>query len=234
MYIVINKTTLKLKPFNTSRRQIFVNNILSNYNGNGFDNQIELIQQEIQRVYGVKISKEKAQKDFFREFGNMIIKTIWEFLKDEDKKEIGIIGNLKVGEEEKIKFIEYYSKKTKELQEYSDQSGERTDPLTIHTFIAKHLGRSVEEIAEMDEILIIRILKEIVDLMQQERVDNINLSALATAYANGNKSAKSQINKLQNEIKRNKSYKKYKNAEPEKIKETTSFSKDELRRLANG
>jgi hypothetical protein len=234
MYIIIDKKTYKLKPFNVERRQLFVSNILSNYNGSSFDSQITSIQEEIKKVYGVQISKEKASKDFFKEFDKLIYTTVWCFLLDEDKKEIGIIENLKIEQEEKIKFIEHYSKKVKELTSLAESGGEKVDQLTIHTFIAKHLGRSVEEVAEMDEIMVIKIIKEIADFLQQERIDNINSNALAVAYANGNKSAKTQINKLQSEIKRNKSYKKYKNARPEQMKPTTNFSLDELRRLSNG
>jgi len=233
MYIIIKGRTYRLKEFNSARRELFVQNILSNYSFGSFDNHIQKIQDEIFRLYNVKISADKAKKDFFKQFDLLINKTIWEFLKDEDKKEIGVIENLSVDEIEKIKFIEFYSDKVKELSELG-QGGEKVDQITVHTFVAKHLGRSIEEVMEMDEMLLIELIEEITYLIKQERVDQVNLQALATAHGSGNKSAKEQIKKLSGEVKRAQTYKKMKDIKPEQLKETSNYSADELRRMLNG
>lgn len=210
---------------------MFVQNILSNYGGDGFDNNMHKIQEEVKKRYNVEISLEKCRRDFFREFDKLIYKTIWEFLKDEDKKELGIIENLEIDEMEKVKFIEFYSDKVKKLAESSRSDGQAVEAIAIHTFIAKHLGRSVEEIAQMDELTVINVLKEIIQIVKEERAEKVNTIAVATAFASGNKSAKSQITKINNEAKRSRSTK---NVKTESMVEATSFSRDEMRRLING
>lgn len=231
MYIVIKNTTYKLKEFNTERRVFFVNNILSNYGIGSFDEQMQKIQEEVKRIYGVEISKNKAAKDFFREFDKLIYQTVWEFLRDEDKKEIGVIANLVLDEDEKVKFIEFYSGKVKQLSEMGSQDGQAVDAITIQTFIAKNLGRSIEEVAEMDELLTIELLKEIGQFIKEERAEKTNIIAVATAYGNGNKSAKSQIDKINSQAKRKPSFR---NIKVEDLKESSNFSKDDFRRMLDG
>lgn len=233
MYLIIEKKTYKLKEFNTNRRELFTKNILSNYSLGSFQDHVQKIQDEIFKLYNVKISEEKAKKDFFKHFDSLIIQTIWEFLKDEDKKEIGVIENLLVHEIEKIKFIEFYCDKIKQLIKLG-QGGEKVDQITVHTFVAKHLGRSIEEVIEMDEMLLIELIEEITYLIKQERIDNVNLQALATAHGNGNKSAKEQIKKLSNEVKREQTYKKMKDVKLEQLKEASNYSADEIRRMLHG
>lgn len=234
MYIIIKGRTHRLKEFNAERRHLFAVNILSNYGNGSFDNHIRRLQEEIEKVYKIKISAERAKRDFFKQFDILIYKTIWEFLKDEDKKEIGIIENLEVDELEKVKFIEFYSNKVKELTDLGGEVGEKVDVLTVQTFVAKHLGRSIEEIAEMDEMLLVKLVEEIVNLLKQERIDQVNLQALAVAHAQGNKSAKNQIKKLTDEAKRVNTSKKMKDIKPEQLKETSNYSMDEMRRMLNG
>lgn len=206
---------------------------MSNYGLSSFEEHAKKIQEEVFKNYGVKITKEKVTRDFFKHFDALIYQTIWDFLKDEDKKEIGVIDNLEVGEDEKIKFIEYYSAKVKKLSEMGGEDGEKVDPITIHTFVAKHLGRSIEEIQEMDEEVLINLVEEIVNLLKQERVEKVNLAAIAHAYASGNKSAKSEIKKLTNDAKRSKS-KQVRDQKTTSAQQTTDYSADDLRRLARG
>lgn len=229
MYIIINAKTYRLKELNAIRKNLFVEKILQNYNFNkDFDAFVADAQKEIFEKYQIKVSLEKIKKDFFKEYDKAIHLVIWDFLKDEDKKEIGVWQNLNIEPEEKIKFIELVCAKIREYANLiKSDNGVKTDIMTIYTYIAKTFGWHIEDIKEMDEITLLKVLEEAIDLNKKERAENVNLSALATAYAGGNKSAKSQIEKINREANKVKiDYKKM-----ELTQKAPDLSRDEIKRL---
>lgn len=229
MYIVINTKTYRLKELNAIRKNLFIEKILQNYNYNkDFDAFALDVQNELKEKYQIEISLEKIKKDFFKEYDKAIYLVIWEFIKDEDKKEIGVWQNLNIEAEQKIKFIELICAKIKEYADLANSdNGVKTDIMTIYTYVAKTFGWHIEDIIEMDELTLLKVLEEAVDLNKKERAENVNLSALATAYAGGNKSAKSQIEKINREARRVKiDYKKM-----ELTQKAPDLSRDEIKRL---
>lgn len=201
MEIIINKKTYVLKNVNNSRRNFFATHILPSYNyqKENFDKFISDIQKELAEKHKINQSIEQVKFNFFKELSKNLNRSVWTFLKDEDKKEIGVESNLNIEKEELIKFIEWVCSKIKAYSDYvSGKSNDKTkeDSEAIYSFLSKSFGWTFDQIKEMDELELLKAVEQAIELKKREQVENINSAALAGAYAGGSKKAKTEIDKL--------------------------------------
>jgi len=180
MEIVINNKTYVLKPVNADRRVLFSTCVLPFYD------------------------KETLTNEQSKEFEKNVTLVLWDFLKDEDKKEIGVKENFEIEIEELGKFINWVSEKIKEYCDFiklnngeESSSTEKTE--TIFAFIAKQYGWTFDYIREMDEIELYKSLKEACSLANKE--NTVNIGALVGAFSAGSKQAKRKIDEMNSEAK---------------------------------
>ena len=181
MELVINEKTYTLKKLNAERRVFLLNYILPYYD-----------------------IKNKTDKDTLT-FYNNLKSAIWIFLKDEDKKEIGIIDNLEVDEKEYGNFINFFSQKITEYCNYvklqSNQEGTKTEKIeSIYAYLSSIYGWTFDYIKEMDELELLKALKEAIKIQERKQVQDINKGALIGAFSSGSKKAKSEIDKINRKI----------------------------------
>lgn len=205
MEIVINKRTYILKSVNTNRREAFLQFALPYYENNERTNE-----QDIQ-------------------FAKNVCLSVWSFLKDEDKKEIGLKDNLGVEVSELENFISWILAKIKDYNDFvqmnSGEEGtapEKTE--TIFAFVAKQFGWTFEYMQEMDELTILKALQEVCKLQKKDDLNKINIESLVGAFSAGSKQAKRKIDEINNEAK---SDERAKQMRSQKVEERGEFLSDE-------
>lgn len=219
MELVINKKTYVLRELNSSRRQFFVNYIFPfyNYSPEGLEKHFQEIQNHLSEKFKIKKSLDQVKKDFFKEFGQSLNLAIWIFLKDEDKKEIGIAQNLNVDKVEIEKLINWVSTKIKAYSEHvsgSKSVNKSEDIEAIYCYLAATYGWTFEQMKEMDELQLLKSIEEAIDINRRNQVDGINSMALATAYGSGSKRAKTEIDKINKKVKTDLQMKEFKKVNP--------------------
>ena len=214
MEIIINKKTYTLKPINFDRRVLFSECVLPYYNNNNMT-----IEQ-------------------YTKFEKNIYSVLWEFLKDEDKKELGIKENLNkkgvIDISELGKFINWISERIKEYCAFikinngdNDSSTEKTE--TIFAFLSKHYGWTFDYMQEMDELDFLKALKEACELSKRESIDKVNIGALVGAFSSGSKQAKRKIDDINREARMEQKINEMKSGKIEKAGEF--LTEDQLRGL---
>lgn len=182
MEIVINKKTYILKPINQYRRELFSNCVLPFYNNN------------------------EMTKEQYIEFDKNIHFVLWEFLKDEDKKQIGIKEDLEAEVSQLGKFINWINKSITNYIEYiklnSDEENAVTQKVeTVFAFLSQQFGWTFEYMQEMDELTLLKALKEACELHKKDSINKVNLGALVGAFSAGNKQAKRKIDEMNREAR---------------------------------
>lgn len=184
MEIIINNKTYILKSFNYIRRGHFINNVLSFYGDN----------------------LEKTQ-EFYNTYQHHLLKCIWLFIKDEDKKDIGTLEKLEVSQEQQGNFVNYCNDKITKyaeyIQEQSTNGAEKVDSYeNIFAYLSKNYGWTFDYINEMDEIDLSNAIKEAINLNKKELLKDVNIQSLTGAFSQGSKQAKKQIDKMNKENER--------------------------------
>lgn len=237
MEIVINKKTYQLKNVNAPRKHFFATYILPNYNyqKNNFEEFLLEIQKELVKNHKINQSIEQIRYNFFRELSKNLNKSIWMFLDSEAKKEIGIESNLDVSKQEMIKFIEWVCEKIRKYAEYVGPQSNKSkgeDVEVIYSFLAKEYGWSLDEMKEMDELEVLKALEQAIELKKRDQADNINSAALAGAYAGGSKKAKTEIDKINRNLVRDKGIKNLIKNNPN-LEIKNELSREQLQQLIN-
>lgn len=232
MELIINKKTYTLKNVNSARRQFFVDHVFPHYNSS--NGNLDEFFLSVQKAAPEK-TLENIRLDFFKNFAQVLDLAVWIFLTAEDKKQIGVIGNLDVKKEEFEKFINWVSAKITKYSEYvgsksSSNKSEEVEP--IFCFLAATYGWTFEQMKEMDELDLLRSVEEAINLKKKNQIEQINSNALAGAYASGSKKAKSEIDKLNRKVTTEHNFKNLKKTNPE-LKATTNFSREDLQKIMN-
>ena len=209
MELILNDRTYVLKNVNSERRFWVLKNILS------------LLEGKVEGNIEFRLSlKKKVQEG------------IWLFLKPEDKKELGTVKDLKVKESTCLIFIQHVSEKIKQYCEYvkKESFGKRSncqneDLESIYAFLAKQNSWTKEYIREMDELDLLKSIKEAIKLKKRNVREKINHESLVAAFASGSKQAKRSIDKMNLDAQREEFYKKISNT---KMKSSLVFSEQEL------
>ena len=211
MEVVINKKTYVLKPINQYRRELFIKCVLPFYNNN-------------------EMSKEQ-----YIAFDKNVHFMLWEFIKNEDKKEIGIQSDVQIEVSEIAKVINWINKFIEEYCKYikENSNGEEnvaTEKIeTVFAFLSKQNGWTPQEMQEMDELVLLKALKEACDLSKKNNVNEIKIGALIGAFSSGSKHAKRVIDEMNREEKFKAKIKQMKN---QKVEKKGEFLTDEqLRNL---
>ena len=203
MEIIINKSTYTLKAVNSTRRQFFVDNVLSNYNYQAadFDTFLEETQKVLKEKHGKNLSLEEVSKQFFKQYNSNLFASIWSFLNPEDKKELKLLGNIDVTKQELTSFIEWVSSKIKAYANYAKKSeGGKEDPEVVYSYLSRCYGWTFDHIRDMDELELLKAIENAVLITKRENVVSINNQSLAGAYVSGNKKAKNQIDQINREL----------------------------------
>ena len=210
MEIVINKKTYILKPVNQYRRELFQKFVLPFYG------------------LGSLGKKEKAT------FSSNLLFILWEFIKDEDKRQIGTIEKVKIKQVQVNKFVDWVNNAIVEYNKYiqlknQEEEGKTEKIETVFAFLSRQYGWTFEYMQEMDELTLLKALNEACELANKERVDKINTGALIGAFSSGSKQAKRKIDEINREAKVKDKIEAMKNAKIEKKGEF--LSEEELRNL---
>ena len=210
MEIVINKKTYILKTLNTERRELFVKCVSPYYNNNSMD-----LEQ-------------------YKNFNKSVYVCLWDFLKDEDKKEIGIKDDLDVNVDELGKFINWINKKIVEYCDFiklksGDENAKTEKTETIYAFISKQFGWTFEYMQEMDELTLLKALQEACELSNKENLNKVNLGALVGAFSSGSKQAKRKIDEMNRDARLSSKVEQMKNSKIEKKGEF--LSNEQLKNL---
>lgn len=233
MEILINKSTYTLKSVNSSRRQFFVEKILSNYNyqAEDFDSFLKDIQKSLKENHNQDLTIEEVGKQFFKQYNSNVFASIWDFLTARDKKELKTIDNLDISKGELKKFIEYVSNKIRVYAAYvksSKNEGVKEDPEVIYAYLSRCYGWTFQYIKEMDELELMKAIENAIVINKRENANNINAQSLAGAYIAGNKKAKNQIDQINREVSAKSDMEAIKKANPG-MKAATS--RDQIRKI---
>lgn len=234
MELIINNATYILKPVNIERRDEFVQLVLKNYNLEcaDFDVFIDEVQKVLLSEYKLNLTRERVKINFFKEHQSNVIKSLWSFIQDQDKRILQSASNLNVDAQELIKFIEYVSFKIKEYCSYVGKikDSKQEDIYSVYSFIAKTYGWSFPEIIEMDNLQLYKAIENAISMSKDQELSEINQQALAGALAAGSKQAKSQIDKMHNRRKIDKFEAELKKTNPD-LKMKNELSRDELKKM---
>lgn len=235
MELFINNTTYTLRTLNAERRQLFVDKVLVNYNfqAKNFDEFAELVRIELEKTHNLKMTVVQVKNNFFKNHLKNIKDVIWEFLKAEDKKDIGKAENIEIEVEDAKKFIEFICEKIRIYADYvkvNNSRAEKEDIHTIYSYLSRTYGWTFEEIKEMDELELTKAIEQAVILNKKENVDQINSVALAGAYAGGNKKAKSQIDKINKSLTTEINVRKLKRTNPE-LKMKNELTREQIQKI---
>lgn len=206
MEIIINNKTYTLRSVNSERRSQFIKEVLSiyDYNSSNFDDFILETQKQLKRNHNITMPLDKVRVNFFKQYSRILQNSIWSFLDPLDKKDIGVANNINVTKEESVKFIEYVCSKIKEYSSYVASNNSKSTSEDIHliySYLARENGWTLEYMKEMDELDLLKSLEKAIELKEKEDLANINSQALSSAYAAGNKSAKTQVESLNRKLK---------------------------------
>lgn len=231
MELIINNATYILKPVNFERRDLFVNLVLKNYNleCEDFDVFIEQVQKTLIKYHGIKLTKERVKINFFKEHEKSVLKCLWSFIQDHDKKDLRTLDNISVSSDQLVKFIEYVSSKIKEYCEYVtsiNNDSVKQDIYSIISFVAKNYGWSFPEILEMDNLELYKAIENAISINKDEQLTEINTYALGSALAQGSKEARSQVQKMHNRKK----VADYEKTNP-KLEVKNELSREELKKI---
>lgn len=236
MEIIINKKTFVLKELNSQRRKFFSDFVLPFYNYQKSQLEIHLseIKNQLEEKFKTKKTVEQIKKDFFKEFLNALNLSLWQFIKDEDKKYIGTIKDLDLTIENYKLFIDTICFKIEEYIKFIGNTKEdvkNTNVESIYAYISNFYGWTFDQIKEMDEIQLLKSIEEAITINKRKKLEDINTNALGSAFGSGSKKAKTQIDKLQREFKKDENIKELKRNNPN-LKVKNELSIEQLKKLA--
>lgn len=225
MEVIINDKTFTLLPLNKERRDLFCH-IICNPPKIDQKNQkryIHALQQNEESNWFKKIfqpktyakekrwlknyikRKEKEIAKPMKEYAQGVLKTLWAFLKPDDKKEIGTIDKLNIKNEDLEKWqkevvaeiektIKYFSEKEENIATTNQKD-------TVEAFLVRN-GYNREEVRNMNAIDLFEAIDGAMLENERARVVALNDRALASTYAKGNRDSLNAIKRINNDFKR--------------------------------
>lgn len=225
MEVIINDKTFTLLPLNKERRDLFCQ-IVCNPPKLDEKNQkryIYALQQNEEKNWFKKIFKPKTYtkekrwlKNYIKrkeeeiakpleEYAQGVLKTLWAFLKADDKKEIGTIAKLNIKNEDLEKWqkevVSEIEKTIKYFAEKEENIATTNQKDTVEAFLVRN-GYNREEVRNMNSIDLFEAIDGAMLENERARVVALNDRALAGAYAKGNKDSLNAIKKINNDFKR--------------------------------
>ena len=225
MEVIINDKTFTLLPLNKERRDLFCQIVcnpprLSEKNQKKY---IYALQQNekinwFKKIFQPKTyakekrwlknyikRKEKEIAQPMKEYAQGVLKTLWAFLKADDKKEIGTIAKLNIKNEDLEKWqkevVAEIEKTIKYFAEKEENISTTNQKDTVEAFLVRN-GYNREEIRNMNSIDIFEAIDGAMLENERARVVALNDRALAGAYAKGNKDSLNAIKRINNDFKR--------------------------------
>jgi len=227
MEVIINDKTFTLLPLNRERRDLFCQIICNPPKLLDEKNQkryLYALQQNEQKNWFKKIfqpktyakekrwlknyikRKEKEIVEPMQEYAQGILKTLWAFLKAEDKKEIGTIDKLNIKNEDLEKWqkevvaeiektIKYFADKKEDIRTTKEKD-------TVEAFLILS-GHNREDVRNMSPIDLYEAIEGAKLDKERARVVALNDRALANTYARGSRDSLNAIKRINNDFKRN-------------------------------
>lgn len=206
MELFLNGTTYTLKQINAERCKLFVDCMTQfSHISDLSDESLVDVQIELVKKHNKRMKIAEIRKKYLTEYKNAVISLIWNFIKPDDKKTLKSSLNVKIADEEILKFVESVSADVKFYANYvksKGKTGKNLDKCEIYAHLSRFYGWSFEECDEMSQIELAKALENSLSLYHKENVNEINLHALVGAYSQGSKKALAQINKMNAEAKR--------------------------------
>ena len=231
MEVIINEKTFTLLPLNKERRELFFQIVCNppkldekkqrRYLYALQQNEKLKKQNWFKKIFKPKkFQKEKKWLENYikrkeeeiakplKEYPQGVLKTLWAFLKADDKKEIGTIDKLNIKNEDLEKWqkgivaeidrtAKYFSEKENNIKT-TDQKD------TVEAFLIKN-GYNREEVKNMNSIDLFEAIDGAKLENEKERVLALNDRGLANTYAKGSRDSLNAIKRINNDFKRNSS-----------------------------
>ena len=224
MEVIINDKTFTLLPLNKERRDLFCQ-IICNPPKIDEKNQkryIYALQQNEEKNWFKKIFKPKTYtkekrwlKNYIKrkeeeiakpmkEYAQGVLKTLWAFLKAEDKKEIGTIAKLNIKNKDLEKWqkevVSEIEKTIKYFAEKEENIATTNQKDTVEAFLVRN-GYNREEVRNMNSIDLFEAIDGAMLENERARVVALNDRALAGAYAKGSRDSLNAIKRINNDFK---------------------------------
>lgn len=231
MEVIINDKTFTLLPLNKERRDLFCQIVcnppkldeknqkkflyaLQQYEEIKSQNWFKKIFKKIANPNGnvqkgwlesyIKRKEEEIAKPM-KEYAQGVLKTLWAFLKADDKKEIGTIAKLNIKNEDLEKWqkevVAEIEKTIKYFAEKEENIATTNQKDTVEAFLVRN-GYNKEEVRNMNSIDLFEAIDGAILENERARVVALNDRALAGAYAKGNRDSLNAIKRINNDFKR--------------------------------
>ncbi len=219
MELKINKITHTLKNFNSERRVFYIKNVLS---------------------HNEAISKadKKEKNKIIALQASSILDLVWMFIYPQDKKELKDKSLMKITVEDYIYFLKELNQKLIDYSNYlkhesPTQDGVKQDINQVYAFLANQLGWTFEHMREMDELELVKAIKEVVRIKKASQRDLINSNVISGLVVQGDKGAQRYRKDMNREAERDERFEDMKQGTPQK-RNVKMLSPEELRRAVNG
>ena len=220
MELKINKTIYTLRNFNTERRVFFIQNVLNLH----------------YKIYS-KETPQAEKNNLIKNQAGSIQDLVWMFLFPQEKKELRDKSLMKIEVEDYTLFLKALNEKLKEYSDYvkaesHNEGGVKQDISEVYAFLSKEFSWTFEHIREMDELELLKAIKEAIRIKRTNRINQINNNVLVAAFSAGSKKAKRAIDDINNEVKQEQRIEQMKQT-PAK-RNSPLMTDEELRRAVNG
>jgi len=225
MEVIINDKTFTLLPLNKERRDLFCQIVCDppKLDEKNQKRYIYALQQNEEKNWFKKIFQPKTYdkekrwlKNYIKrkeeeiakpikEYAQGVLKTLWAFLKADDKKEIGTIAKLNIKNEDLEKWqkevvaeiektIKYFSEKEENIATTNQRE-------TVEAFLVRN-GYNRKDVRNMNSIDLFEAIDGARLENERARVEALNDRALASTHAKGNRDSLNAIRRINNDFKR--------------------------------
>lgn len=225
MEVIINDKTFTLLPLNKERRDLFCQIVcnppkLSEKNQKKYlyalqqNEKINWFKKIFQPKTYVKEKrwlksyikrKEQEITKPMQDYAQGVLKTLWAFLKADDKKEIGTIDKLNIKNEDLERWqkevvaeiertIKYFAEKKEDIKTTNEKD-------TVEAFLILS-GHSREDVRNMNPIDLYEAIEGAKLDKERARVVALNDRALANTYAKGSRDSLNAIKRINNDFNR--------------------------------
>jgi glycine cleavage system H lipoate-binding protein len=219
MELKINKITFTLKNLNAERRLFFIKNILTPH----------------AKINSKDITKEEKPKLIAKQ-AQSIIDLVWMFLPAQDKKELKDKSLMKIEAEDFAYFLKTLDEKLKSYSDFVKNEGDNekgviTEISEVYAFLSKEFGWTFDYIKEMEEIELLKAVKQAIKIKKDRQRSVLNNNVLAGAVVAGNKKAHKTYSDINKKADRERLMQQMQ-AQPA-TRSTPFLSDEELRRAVN-
>ena len=220
MELKINRTTYTLKNLNADRRQFFVKNVLGLHN----------------KIYSEDTPK-KEKNNLIKEQAENVLKLVWMFIDPIDKKDLKDKHLMRIESEDYSYFLKRLNQKLEEYSNYlkteaPQEQSVSQDITEVYAFLSKQFGWTFDYMKEMDELELLKAIKQAIKIQKTDQLNRINNNALVAAFGAGSKKAKRAIDDINNEAKQEKRFEQMQQS-PAK-RNMPLMSSDQLKEAVNG